>query len=285
MTQAQKHVTQPGPADAVRVEEFAVPMRRLEFSLEPGRSLVDAVAEPMAAAGITTAGLSLKGFELGPMKYVMPAVSKTPDHVAFYSETFVPERTLKIEAANITFGRKDGKPFVHCHAFWHDDSGALRGGHILPFDTYVAAPARAVAVGCGGIAMVAEFDAETNFTLFHPLRVDAPDAAGADRRGIVARIRPNEDLIETIEALCRRHEIRNAVIQSCIGSLIGFEFEDGQALEAGPTEILALDGRVVDGRAELKIGLIDTEGHIYQGRPVRGRNPILICCELFIRAT
>ena len=161
----------------------------------------------------------------------------------------------------------------------------MRGGHILPFDTFVAAPARAVAVGSGGIAMVSEFDAETNFTLFHPVLVEGPAVASAEGRGIIARIRPNEDLIESIETMCRRHDIRDGVIQSCIGSLIGFEFEDGQTLDANPTEILALNGRVVNGRAELTLALIDIKGRIYQGRPVRGRNPILICCELFIRAT
>lgn len=283
MTMSRKHVVQPGPMAAVRVEDFGVPMRRLEFVLEQGRSLVDAVAEPLMAAGITTAGLALKDFRLGPMKYVMPAVSPDKDHVAFYSETFVPERTLTIEAANITFGSKDGKPFVHCHAFWREESGELRGGHILPFDTFLAAPARAVAVGCAGITMVAEFDAETNFTLFHPVGAAAP-ATAAEGRGIVARIRPNEDLIETIEAMCLRHSIRDGVVQSCIGSLIGFEFEDGQTMDASPTEIMVLEGRVANGRAELKLALIDTKGRIYQGRPIRGRNPILICCEVFIRA-
>ena len=182
MTTLQKHVVQPGPMAAVRVEDFGVPMRRLEFVLEAGRSLVDAVTEPLAAAGITTAGLALKDFRVGPTKYVKPAVSPDKDHVAFYSETFVPERALTIEAANITFGSKDGKPFVHCHAFWREESGDLCGGHLLPFDTFLAAPARAVAVGCAGVTMVSEFDAETNFTLFHPVGAAAPATANGGAR-------------------------------------------------------------------------------------------------------
>jgi predicted DNA-binding protein with PD1-like motif len=275
-----KHIVQPGPVTPLRIESIAVPMRRMEIVLEPGLTLVEAVALPLEAAGVTAAGVVFSGIRLEPAKYVFPAFSPTPDHVAFYSQTFAPKGPLIIECANATFGRKEGQPFIHCHATWHDDAGTPGGGHLLPLDSIVSLPGRAVAAGCGGVAMVAELDAETNFPLFRPVEMALPGAA--EPTGVVARLRPNEDLIEGIEAICRRYNIRDAIVHSCVASLIGAEFDDGRRVDDFPTEILALDGRVVDQHAELEIALIDVRGNVHKGRPTRGRNPILICCELFI---
>jgi predicted DNA-binding protein with PD1-like motif len=260
-------------------------MRRMEIVLEPGRNLVDAVAKPLEAAGITAAGVVLSGVRLEPAKYVIPAFSPTPDHVAYYSATFLPQGPMVIEYANLTFGRKDGKPFLHCHALWRDDTGRPGCGHLLPFDCIVAAPGRTVACGCAGVAMVSEFDAETNFNLFHPVETDGSAVAVATGPGVVARIRPNQDLITSIEDICSRHGIADAVVHSCIGSLNGVKFDDGRQVDVCPTEILVLDGRVAGGRAGMEIALVDVRGNIHKGRPARGRNPILICCELVVQAS
>lgn len=285
----ERVVVQPGPVDKVRVESFAGPMRHLEFPLETGVSLLEAIARPLEATGIRSAGVRLAGVTLAPARYVMPARSDSAEHVAYYSATHDAAAPLAIEHANITVGQREGQRFIHCHAIWRDDTGGMRGGHILPQETMVAAPGRAIAFGSKNVSMVSRFDPETNFTLFRPETDSATEGHG-DLEGIVARIRPNEDLVGTIEAVCARHGVETGVIRSGVGSLAGVEFEDGRRISEIPTEILVIDGRISGGtdgkpKADVTIGLIDTEGAVHVGRPARRRNPVLICFEVFIETT
>jgi predicted DNA-binding protein with PD1-like motif len=263
----------------------------LDFTLAPGMSLLDAVATPLAAAGLEGAGVVFRQIRFKPFRYVLPAFSPDADHVAYYSATHAPEEEIEVAYANLTYGRKDDGPFLHCHAKWRDRTGRLCGGHLLPFETFVSAPGHAVAFGTGQIAMVSKFDPETNFTLFRPVAAgEAPAAGTAEPRCILARIKPNVDLIEGIEDVCRQHDIHHARVRSGVGSIVGAEFEDGRVILEHPTEILILAGRIAPDRngqprADLSIAVADTEGDLHEGKPVRGRNPVLICFELVLEPT
>ena len=130
--------------------------------------------------------------------------------------------------------------------------------------------------------MLSSHDPETNFSLFHPV---GEKQAGGDC--IVASIRPGEDLVEAIEALCVRHGVVRATIRSGVGSIVGVIFDDGRRVEEHPTEFFVTEGLIRPGpddapRLDLTIGLADVRGDLHQGRPARGCNPVLICCELLI---
>lgn len=262
----------------------------MEFTLASGVSLVDAVATPLEAAGLKGAGVTFRNVRFKPFRYVLPALSPDPAHVAYYSATHAPEEDIEVAFANLTFGRKDEAPFVHCHAMWRDRTGRMRGGHLLPLETFVSTPGPAVAFGTAQIEMLSKFDAETNFTLFRPVACgEAAASQSAGPRCLLARLKPNVDLIEGIEDACRRHNVSAARIRSGVGSIVGTEFEDGRMIHAYPTEILVVDGRIApdrDGRprADLSIAVADTKGDLHEGKPVRGRNPVLICFELVLEA-
>jgi predicted DNA-binding protein with PD1-like motif len=291
LTAQRKEIRHPGPVDPNRIDSFEGRSRRLDFTLAHGMSLLDAVAMPLAAAGLEGAGVTFRQVRFRPFRYVLPAFSPDAEHVAYYSAIFAPEDEIEITHANLTYGRNNDGPFLHCHATWRDRTGRACGGHVLPLETFVSAPGPAAAVGTGQVAMVSKFDPETNFTLFRPVAPGAALAKGeAVPRCILARIKPNVDLIEGIEEVCQRHHVRNALIRSGVGSIVGAEFDDGRMISEHPTEILVLSGQINPDRngqprTDLSIALIDTKGDLHEGKPVRGRNPILICFELVLDAT
>ena len=78
-------IRQPGPAQPERVQWVAAGGQRLTLALKPGQLLLDAVAEAFAAQGFGSGVLRLSaGLALSPFAYVMPALSATPEHAAFY---------------------------------------------------------------------------------------------------------------------------------------------------------------------------------------------------------
>jgi hypothetical protein len=197
--------------------------------------------------------------------------------VAYFSAPRAPEGVTVIEQANATFGRADGKPSVHCHAVWTEPDGRRRGGHILPGETILSAAAKAEAWGFAGIRMEAAADAETNFRLFQPSGISVPDAAG-----IVARVKPNEDIITAVEAICRDSGVREAVIRGSPGSLVGARFTGGGRVDDHATEVLVRGGHVRDGVAELDLLVVDMQGEVHAGWLERGRNPVCITFDLVL---
>jgi len=288
LTQFPRTARHPGQPDPQRIVTEAGAGQHARFTLEPGRSLRDAMHIPLAQAGIDGATVRFENLRVSPHHFLMPAVAVDDQHAAFYSAPYAIEEGTLIEYACATYGRKDGAPFVHCHAVWRDRNGERQGGHMLMDQTIVAEPAQAEAWGLRGATMATRHDAETNFTLFYPTRLDATDTAppAGAKRVVIARIRPDEDLTMAIEEICRQHGIHEAIIRGSVGSIIGAEFTDGRVLQDRATEILVRAGTVKTGpdglRAELEIGLINPQGKVCEGVLTRGRNPVLICFELVI---
>jgi predicted DNA-binding protein with PD1-like motif len=286
-----KALRHPGPVDPNRIDSFEGRSRSLDFTLASGVSLLDAVAAPLEAAGLKGAGVTFKNVRFKPFRYVLPAHSPDAEHVAYYSATHAPAEEIEVVCANLTYGRKDDGPFLHCHATWRDRAGRMCGGHVLPFEAFVSTPGQAVAFGTDQVSMESKFDPETNFMLFRPVApAEVPAHGKSEPRCVLARLKPNEDLIEGIEEICRRHHIRSARVRSGVGSIVGAEFEDGRIVHEHPTEILVLSGHIAPDqegqpRAALSIAVIDMKGSIHEGKPVRGRNPILICFELALEAS
>lgn len=71
---------------------------------------------------------------------------------------------------NATLGMgATGRPLVHCHAVIEDDTGAIRGGHILTETSVVGArPISVLVTAFEGFALRQAYDPETNISLLQP---------------------------------------------------------------------------------------------------------------------
>lgn len=271
-------VSHPGPPHPTRIESHLAGAAELTIDLEPGLTLNEAIARPLRRAGLTAAGVTLADTVLHPLRYVIPAHAPDDQHAAFYSDTFSPPAPTRIDSANLTWGRRTDGPFLHCHAIWRDPAGTPIGGHILPLETIVAEPAQARAIATADAEFLSDPDPETNFSLFRPIPLKPPQPGPTC---LLARIRPNQDLVEAIETICRTHDVHHARIHTGVGSTIGLIFDDGRTITDRPTEHLILEGHVTPGpTVHLTLAVIDVHGQIHRGTPARSQNPVLICFEL-----
>jgi predicted DNA-binding protein with PD1-like motif len=281
-----RRIVQPGPVAAQRIQSVEARGRAFSFTLQAGLPLLEAARRGFAAQGFAGGVLNIKRGALGPFAYVMPALSRTPDNAAFYSDTFRPPGVVRLGMAAMTLGRRDGAPFFHCHGLWLEADGRAGGGHILPEATVVAEPFEVDAFGLDGAVFAAEPDPETNFTLFGPVPA-AASRAGTTSRAFALRLRPNQDFAGALEAFCREQGISRATIHGGVGSIIGARFTDGRAVEPFATEMAVRTGAIRSGangapEAELDVALVDYTGGLAEGRLSRGDNPVLMTMELVL---
>src|SRR5262245_19340218 len=181
-----RRIQQPGSPVAERIQWVEARGHAFSFTLKAGLPLLEAARRGFAAEGFESGTLNIKGGALGPFAYVMPALSKTSEHAAFYSETFRPADITELKLATMTLGVRDGAPFFHCHGLWREADGRVNGGHMLPEETVVAEPFAVEAFGIEGAMFAAEPDPETNFKLFGPVPI-GPIPSPARAPGHTAR--------------------------------------------------------------------------------------------------
>ena len=281
-----RHIVQPGPPSPQRTQWVEARGRAFAFTLEAGLPLLEAARRGFAAEGFVGGTLNIRGGALGPFAYVMPALSKTAENAASYSDTFRPAGTTRLKIGAMTLGERDGAPFFHCHALWTEADGRAGGGHILPEETMVAEPFAVEAFGIDGAVFAAEPDPETNFKLFGPVPA-ATSGAETTCRAFALRLRPNQDFAGALEAFCRERGITRGRIHGGVGSIIGARFADGRIVEPFATEMAVRSGAVLTGangalEAELDVALVDYLGGIAEGRLMRGDNPVLMTMELVL---
>jgi predicted DNA-binding protein with PD1-like motif len=273
-------LAQPGPARPERRLAAGGASIHRAFDLAPGgRTLLDAVAGPLAEAGMRGGVVHLAGGSFAPFAYVMPALSTEPRFAAYYSETFRPPGETRLERASVTFGERDGAAFLHVHGVWTEADGRRRAGHLLPAEVVVAHGVRAEAWGTAEAAWRVEPDAETNFSLFTPAPLRR-DGAGC----LLLKLQPNEEVHHAIEATCRAHGIAAARVRG-IGSIVRPAFADGRVIPTDASEVLIRDGTVRPGpdgapEARLDIAVVDVGGAIHEGVLLRGANAACITFEL-----
>ncbi|KAF1043113.1 MAG: hypothetical protein GAK35_02364 [Herbaspirillum frisingense] len=112
---------------------------------------------------------------------------------------------------------------------------------------------------------------------------------------VMARLKPNQDLTESVEALCRQHGMKTAIVRGAIGSLIDahLQYSTPAGLRQmeinGPgVEILNVFGEIgfSDGKSNpnpLQGVVADTDGKIFAGRFVRGANLSFITIEITLQ--
>jgi predicted DNA-binding protein with PD1-like motif len=283
---AIRTVTQPGPIAPERIVAVAARGHAFSFDLEPGVLLVEAVRRGFAAHGFISGVLELGALALSPLVYVMPALSKTGENAAFYSDLFRPSGVGRLKHGAMTFGQRDGAPFFHCHALWTEADGKVTGGHIMPDETIVAERITVSAFGLDGALFEGNPDPETNFKLFGPVTAETRNTA-ATTRAYAIRLRPNQDFCGALETFCTAHNISRAILRGGVGSTIGARLDGGQIVENFATEIYIRTGTIEpgpDGRPEARvdIGLVDYTGGMAEGRYSRGDNPVLMTFELVL---
>jgi predicted DNA-binding protein with PD1-like motif len=277
-----RSIKQPGTPVAERIQWVEARGRAFSFTLQAGPPLLEAARR--VAGGV----LNFRHGALGPFAYVMPALSKTGENAAFYSETFRPAGVTRVRLGSMTLGKRDGAPFFHCHGLWTEADGRASGGHMLPEETIVAEPFAVEAFGLDGATFSAEPDPETNFKLFGPV-ASSLTGARTTSRAFALRLRPNQDFAGALEGFCRERGITHAKIHGGVGSTIGARFAHGGVIEPFATELAVTSGSIAPCRsgaleAALDVALVDYTGGIGEGRLVRGDNPVLMTMELVLEA-
>lgn len=268
----------------VRAQCIPASVRPVKVELPRGVTLLQGLADGVLAQGTTSAVFTLSGLTLAPLAFVMPALSDSPKHVAYFSRRYEAIGAARIEAGSITYGLREGQPSLHCHATWTEANGQRRSGHVLAAESRVEQPAWIEGWMLDGAAFEVQPDEETNFSL---LQVTVSAARPGGLEALVVRVRPNEDLCLALEAICTERNIRRGEIRGGVGSLIGTVFDDGRTVEPFVTEVFIRHGVIESGadgalRAEVDVGLVAHTGEIAEGRLARGQNPVLITFELVI---
>jgi predicted DNA-binding protein with PD1-like motif len=281
-----RSIKQPGAPMAERIQWVEARGRAFSFTTQAGLSLLEAARRGFATERFAGGVLRFASGALGPFAYVMPALSKTGENAAFYSDTFRPEGVTRTKLGSMTLGIRDRAPFFHCHGLWTEADGHASGGHMLPEETVVAEPFAVQAFGLDGATFTADPDPETNFKLFGPVN-SAATGARTTSRAFALRLRPNQDFAACLENFCREHGIARAKLHGGVGSTIGARFTHGGVIEPFATELAVTAGMIAPGpldalEAALDVALIDYTGGIAKGRLVRGDNPVLMTMEIVL---
>ncbi|WP_262049192.1 DNA-binding protein [Bradyrhizobium sp. Bra78] len=281
-----RSIKQPGAPVAERIQWVEARGRAFSFALQAGVPLLEAARRGFAAEGFAGGVLNFGSGAVGPFAYVMPALSKTGENAAFYSDTYRPAGLTRVKFGRMTLGMRDGAPFFHCHGLWTEADGKPGGGHMMPDETVVAEPFEVEAFGLDGAMFTAEPDPETNFKLFGPV-ASASTGARTTSRAFALRLRPNQDFAGCLEEFCRARGIARAKIHGGVGSTVGARFIHGGVTEPFATELAVTAGTIAPGpsgalEAALDAALIDYTGGIAEGRLIRGDNPVLMTMELVL---
>ena len=304
-----RSIQHPGQPSPQRVAAQQAELAPFELELPAHMTLMQAVAQSMQGIGAQCATFRMQGGGFEPFSYVMPALAKTSAHAVYFSDTYPVEGAVRLETASVTFGQRDGKPWLHSHAIWIEESGRRHCGHLLPHDIQVNAPIRAQGVAVRGATFAVCPDGETNFSLFVPLKSMArpvqtsmartshtgDDVKGSDKtttlaqtphsKGYALRVAPNIDICSALETFCSQRGITRATIQGGVGSTVGAVFDDGRVVEPFVTELLIRKGEILTNaagqtQAQLDVSMVDYKGGVSEGRLARGQNPVLVTFEL-----
>ena len=166
----------PGPVAAIRIEHrHANQARHFRLALEPGRTLEDAIIEPLLLLGVTAASMTLLGGRLETLLYCVAPPDPTGERVANYTRP-IPAGPATLIFGNATLGKNArGEAIVHCHATFVCADGRVRGGHIVVDRSVVgAAPVAVLATSLDGIELRITQDEETHMPLMRPFAAAAP---------------------------------------------------------------------------------------------------------------
>jgi predicted DNA-binding protein with PD1-like motif len=274
-----RSIRHPGEPQQPRVLAEPCSVRQLSLRFAAGVPVLDAVAQALTVEGVESAVIEIEGGSFAPLVYVIPAPSPDEAHAAWYSDTRRPEETALGDRLVMSFGRRQGQPFIHCHGIWIHADGFRGAGHLIPHEAMFAENVEATVYAVSGAIFDQQQDAETNFTLLTPVPNGAPRPGEA--KGVLLRIKPNADIHAAVEDAARSGGIANGTVHG-IGSLVGCDFADGTHMASYASEFFIREGRIEDGKAVLDIAIVDVDATIFEGEIIRDTNPVCVTCELLI---
>jgi predicted DNA-binding protein with PD1-like motif len=166
----------PGAFNPVRIQSrHCQRARHVRLALQPGRSLFEALVEPLARLGITSASTTILGGGFAPLQFCV-APPDPSGRAVIASTRPRPAGRCALVFGNATLGKDaQGRPLVHCHAAIRMEDGATRGGHVIPQASIVGPdPIPVLVTALDGFELRVAFDPETNIPLLQPT---APEAA------------------------------------------------------------------------------------------------------------
>lgn len=264
----------PGPRAEARVQAVRATLVPVSGQGRAGQSVMQAVAAIFADAGCRGGVMRLDGALCDPLRYVLPAFSTDGLHAAWYSDEIPTPGPVRIGPATAIVGQRDGQTFLHCHGIWSAADGAARMGHLLPLGSVLAEDVVLHGIGSTDARFDALPDEETAFTLFQP-------QGGGAGRGLLARLRPGEDVATAIASLCANHGITDARVHG-VGSIDHIRFQDGTRVDCMATELRFADASLRVGCPHLPIQVVDTDGRIHSGILAEGENPVGVTVEIVI---
>lgn len=264
-----RRMVHPGPRAQSRVQAVCATLIPISGQARAGQSVMQAVADIFADAGCRGGMIRLDGALCHPLRYVLPALSTDGLHAAWYSDEITLPAPARIGHATATVGQREGGCFLHCHGRWEN-----RMGHLLPLESILAEDVVLNGLGSPDAWFESLPDDETAFTLFQP-------QGGSKGRGLMARLRPGEDVATAIAGLCAAHGIANARIHG-VGSIDHIRFQDGTRVDCLATELRFHDAVLRGGQPHLPIEVVDTGGHIHAGVLSVGNNPVGVTVEIII---
>lgn len=179
--QRARMLRHPGRFNPVRIHsERDLLGRHLRLSLEPGKSLHEAIVAPLAAVGVRSASTTILGGQFAQLSYCVAPPDPSGKAVIAYSAPIDAGETYMI-FGNATLGiSSQGAPLVHCHATIRCADGTFRGGHILPDRSIIGdRPISVLVTAFEGFTLRQSFDPETNIPLLQPFREANNDHADA----------------------------------------------------------------------------------------------------------
>ena len=160
----------PGPVGPIRIEHrHANQGRHFRLGLEPGRTMEEAIIEPLLQLGVTSASMTLLGGRLETLLYCVAPPDPTGERVANYTRP-IPAGPATLIFGNATLGKNTrGEAIVHCHATFVCADGQVRGGHIVVDRSVVGTtPIPVLVTSLDGIELRITQDEETHMPLMRP---------------------------------------------------------------------------------------------------------------------
>jgi hypothetical protein len=264
-------LTHPGPAPEKRWAALPCTADPVDLILPVAENLAQSVA--LALADYDGGWLVIEDATLANLDFVVPGEDATGKHAAWYAG---PHRmgAGHIHHLGLHAARKDGGPWLHGHGQfaapgWEGPSF----GHILPFESRLAAPTRARGWAIRGARFEVTTDPETHFPLNQPV------ACGGGTGAALITLRPNQDMTQAIAQAAAEAGIAQGRIFG-LGSIVNPRLRGHPPIDSYATEILLTDGILANGTARIETEIVTLSGTYHKGWLEPGENGVCITAEL-----
>ncbi len=161
----------PGPMPAARWSSVENPGgAALRLVLPAGRTLYDALVEPLRARGVSACAINVLDGHFSRVAYCLARPMPHIEQVIAYSTPITVAGGVRLVGAGGTLGEdEDGAPLVHCHGLLVDAQGRLIGGHLLTEHCVIGAgDAVAYVHVLSATRLTRRYDAQIKLAVFQP---------------------------------------------------------------------------------------------------------------------